>query len=238
MKGIGLFATVLVGCSGSDLTSTQYDDIAAIVGAGIATPDRGGDLGAITDSLTIARGDLPKGFFLNNDGSVTGTRGGIDYRYNVICLDVWGADLSACDPPASTAIVQARWTGQLDMAAFDGPMTRQGVWWLTHLNGPMGQAAGTTTLTAQSATFEDPHRTYWVQDDQDLLMFADMASLDMMGGTVTSTIAVTTADADYIVAAELTLESPANATLYLDDRDYTVDLDTGAVSRGAYDPLY
>jgi len=233
MKAIGLLAT-LAACTGSDqLSPRQYDDVAAIVGSGIATPDRGGDLGAVSDSLLIARGDLPKGFLLAGDGSVTGSRGGIEYRYQVMCISTWDSSFAACDPPASSAVVQARWTGELSMSRFTGPMTRQGVWWLTHLDSPMGVVSGTSTLTAQMATFAEPERSYWVTDDQDLLMFAEMSSMSMMGGSVSSAIDVRTEGATYLVTAELQLDAGPRATLTLDDRTYTVDLDTGGVTRAA-----
>ncbi len=238
MKGLGLLALV-AACGSDELTARQYDDVAAVVGASVATPDRGGDLGAITDSLSIARGDLPKNFVLASDGSVVGTRGGIEYTYRVMCLSPWESypAFAACDPPASSAVVQARWTGQLAMGAFDGTMTREGVWRLDYLSSPMGIAKGGTQLIAQQATFSTDrafdHRTYWITDDQELQMFAEMSSQTMMAGNVTSNVNVTTDDGDYYVTSYLEITSFPTAKLTLDEYEYTVDLDTGEVTRGA-----
>jgi len=238
MKGLLLLAMV-AACGSDELTPRQYDDVAAVVGASVATPDRGGALGAVTDTLAIARGDLPKNFVLASDGAVVGVRGGIEYTYRVMCLSTWEIypGLPACDPPASSAVVQARWSGQLAMGTFDGVMTREGVWRLDYLNSPMGVASGTTNLLAQQATFSTDRafdsRTYWITDDQELQMFAEMSSLTMMAGNVSSNVNVTTEDGEYYVTAYLEITSFPTAKLTLDEYEYTVNLDTGAVTPGA-----
>ena len=218
----------LAACGSSELTDTEYRDVAAIVGSSVATPGRGGSVGASADSLTIARGEVPKGFTLDSSGVVSGNRDGMTYRYKVICLSTWpSSSLAACDPPASAAIVDATWEGTLEMAAFTGPISRHAVFRLSNLASPMGIVTGTTTLDSQRAKFEHPERFYDVTDTQDLMMLADMATHEMMGGELSAAITVEL-DRPYLIDARVTINSDHSATLVLDDdHSYEIDLDTG-----------
>lgn len=217
-----------VACGGDSLSSSEYDDIAAIVASGIATPDRGGDFGVAADALTLARGSLPKGFRLESDSTVTGARGPIVYHYEVSCLQAWG--LAACDPPAQSAIVRAAWSGELTMSAFVGPIDGTAVLRLDHLATPMAEVTGDSQLAAQQATFVDSARSYSVATTTELLLFADMPSHFMMGGAFESSLEVAAPSGSYTVKAELSMTGEPTATLVLDgDHAYVVDLASGAI---------
>jgi hypothetical protein len=221
MKRLAL--VVLVGCGGDGLSQHEYDDVAAIAASSIASPQRGGTLGGIEDALTIARGDLPKGFVLGSDGIVFGTRGELLYRYQVMCLQPM---LAACDPPARSVIMRGWWDGTLSMSSFTGPVHRETVWMIDGLDTEMAVVTGSSTLTSQRATFPDGD-TYAVSDVQDQLMFADMAGRFMRGGAVTATLTV---DDTFVVDVELGLDDGGTATLRLDGtHEYLVDLATGDV---------
>jgi hypothetical protein len=212
----------LGACSSSSdgLSDAEYRDIAAIVGSGISTPARGGDLGTVGDGLLIARGSVPKGFTLGSDGAVTGERGGLTYRYDVMCLQPM-ANIARCDPPAQSAIVRVQWSGELAMSAFTGPIDRAAIWRLDNLATTMAIASGTSTLAAQQAVF--PDRTYTVTASQDVMIFAEMPSKAMVGGAITATVVVDGTP----VHAELSL---ADATLVLDgDHEFAIDLATGDI---------
>lgn len=217
---------ILVGCSGDGLSSHEYDDVAAIAASSIASPQRGGTLGAIEDSLSIARGELPKGFVVEPDGIVRGTRGAITYRYQVLCQQPWFA---ACDPPAGSAVVRAWWDGELAMSAFAGPVHREAIWRINGLTTEMALVTGTATGMEQQAAFPDGD-AYHVIDTQDQMMFADMPGRDMRGGAVTAALTVETADGQFEIAAEMSLDGSEAATLVLDGtHEYVVDLATGDV---------
>lgn len=219
----------LAACTTSVVTSSEYDDLAAIVGSGVATPERAGDLGVVQDSLMLARGSLPKGFVIDKTGMVFGTRGDIFYRYRVDCLQPW--QLAACDPPAQSAVVRASWSGDLAMAAFEGAIERSAVLRLDYLATPMASVTGTTELAAQRATF-DTGRTYRVSSASELMLFADMPSQAMMGGAAETALEVDVSGDRYTVAAELQVTGGPVATLVLDDEHtYLLDLATGAVTR-------
>jgi hypothetical protein len=79
--GGALTAMVVVGCADHAMWRSEYDDVARITAAQLATPDRGGEVGALADCVTIAQGALPKGFNYDTSGLVTGTHAGIAERF-------------------------------------------------------------------------------------------------------------------------------------------------------------
>jgi hypothetical protein len=233
-RWVGLAAMLVVGCADHAMWRSEYDDVARIAGAQLATPERGGEVGALADSVTIARGDLPKGFNYDTSGLITGFHAGVAYRYYVMCTE--GTDRAAmCGPEATHALAIATWEGTLVLPSFTTTIRRQATWRLANLGGAMGTASGSSTLLEAQAVVGD--RSYAVTDQQDMLLFVDMASHDMMAGSMRTELVVTTDPDDdwgheHDVTADVTFTGPGSALLVLDDDfSYAVDLATGAVTR-------
>lgn len=222
-RWFAVLALLVAGCADHAMVRSEYDDVAHIAGAHLATPDRGGEVGALADAITIAQGGLPKGFTFDANGLVRGEHAGVSYRYFLTPED------------ATSAIVVASWSGRLEMPGFTTSLRRQVSWHLHDVTSAMGSASGTSSLMDQRAVF--PDRTYAVTDAQDMLLFVDMASHDMMAGGLRATLAVTT-DPDEAwaatrdVVAEVTFGEGPTARLVLDDDFvYDVDLANGAITR-------
>jgi hypothetical protein len=209
-----------------------------MVGAGLATPDGGGEMGALTDATTIVRGGMPVGF-TRDDIVIRGDHFGVTYRYIATCMEASGAVLDRCGSSTDHAVVLASWDGMLQMSGLGGEIHRDGMWNLTGVRSPMAIATGTSWLLRNDGHFAaDPWVTYRVTDSQDLMMFVDMASGGMMGGGMKIALDVDrTADADHgpqhwshEVAVDATF---ADHTLVLTldgTHGYVVDLATGTVT--------
>lgn len=226
LVGAMLAATLgLVACDDGAAT-TEYDDLSEIVGTSIVTEDRGGALGALADSITISRGELPDGFRRLATGLVSGEHLGVAYRYFVLCMDAHGA-AQRCDGTADNALVLAAWRGTLSERDFAGPMRRQAVWRLHGLTTPVVEASGDDWVMDQEARFTTaPQAHYQLTDHTDLLMFFDAAGPRLIGGSMHSLLAITELGADrrFDVRADVTLDS-RTATVTLDDAyEYVIEL--------------
>jgi len=225
--------SLLGACADRAVTRDEYDDVARIVGAHLATPDRGGEVGALADAVTIARGAMPKGFTYDMTGLVTGHHGGLEYRYFVMCSDA--ADRpTMCGPASASALVVASTSGTLAMPDLTTTLRRQTTWHLADLASAMGSAAGTSSLMEQRAEL-DGH-SYAVTDDQEMLLFVDMASHDMMAGGLRANLSVVIDPGDAWearpeIVAEVAFAPARTATLLLDGLHYEVDLTSGGITR-------
>lgn len=129
---------VLVGaCAQNTVNDVDYTRIAERVGGTIATPDAGGETGALADALAIACGRLPRGFveraISGDDGEVIGYHDGLRYTYLVRCEDARAARM-ACSPQTFRAVALVEWQG------------RVAAWTLEHLQGPVASATGDGAL--------------------------------------------------------------------------------------------
>jgi hypothetical protein len=229
---LALIGALVPSCA--DVWHSEYDDLAKIVGAGLATPDGGGDLGAIADTTMLARGIVPDGF--TSDGLVAqGKRWGVTYRYTVMCSDEFAKPLARCDWRTDRALVLASRSGELAMPDFTARLRDQGTWNITSVGSPIAFVSGSVATMSQEVDFLD--RTYFVTDTGELKAFVDMARQDMMGGTIARRLEVERYDDDgdwwrsFTIAAEVTILSPGTASLALDvDHLYEVDLATGEVT--------
>jgi hypothetical protein len=127
--------TLLAACAQNTVDDVDYTRIAERVGGTIATPDAGGETGALADALAIARGHLPRGFVDRavRDGEITGYHDGLRYTYLVRCEDV-RATRMACSPQTFRAVALVEWQG------------RVAAWTLEHLQGPVASATGDGAL--------------------------------------------------------------------------------------------
>jgi hypothetical protein len=129
--------TLLAACAQNTVDDVDYTRIAERVGGTIATPDAGGETGALADALAIACGHLPRGFVERSvygiDSEVLGSHDGLRYTYLVRCEDVRAARM-ACSPATFRAVVLVEWQG------------RVAAWTLEHLQGPVASATGDGVL--------------------------------------------------------------------------------------------
>jgi hypothetical protein len=128
-------AAVLVlvtACAQNTGDDVDYTRIAEEVGGTIATPDAGGEAGALADAMSIARGEVPHGFTTTNR-TVIGYHDGLRYEYAAICDDASGARM-ACSPVSFHAAVSVVWQG------------RSATWTFEHLQGDLASAVGAGAL--------------------------------------------------------------------------------------------
>src|SRR5512146_3396539 len=127
MRTLTITAVVLAGCASHDISDTEYDEIARMIGTTVTMPDRGGDAGAAADSALLAFGELPAGL-VDRGGMATGTRAGLDVIYMPSCADAAGAQLPRCGPGAATATVIGDWAGGFALGDLSGTVHRNGIW--------------------------------------------------------------------------------------------------------------
>ena len=232
-----LVATMLgAACADSAVTNREYADLARMVGAGLATPDGGGEVGALTDATTLARGGLPAGF-TQIASVVQGSHLGMTYRYIAICMAASGVVLDRCGPSTDHAVVLASWSGMLQLPELGGRMRRDGIWHLTAVGSPMAMVTGTSWLSRQDGSFVDqPTVTYRLTDSKDAMMFVDMASGEMVGGGMKIDLVVDRSEVadhgtqhwSYDVAVDASFAPDQTVALTLDaSHDFVVDLATG-----------
>ncbi len=201
----------LGGCADSASSTVDYDHLASILGASVATPDAGGETGALADSAILARGGLPFGF--ETDGAVvTGLHDGIRYTYLVFCQDMAGAAMT-CSPVTGKAFAVAEWSSPTQK--------RAGIWTLEHLQGTTASVTGRSALTHTSEGMN-------VNDDRDEAFLLDLVSYQPQHGKIATDLAVTSSD-DTLINGAIEFDSSRTAMISLPGHVYQVDLDTGAV---------
>jgi hypothetical protein len=156
-------ATVVAGgCASGDADESQYAEVARIMGAGLVTPDGGGELGAVADAALLAQDQMPPGF--ERSGFVVqGQRGDVTHRYGVVCIDAAGLAMSTCGPSAARALVLASWTGPFETPTHRGTLRRGGSWTISDPWNPTSLVAGTTWLEYDAGTYQ-------LEDTREMLM--------------------------------------------------------------------
>lgn len=196
---------LLAACADASPGQVDYARLAGLVGESIATPDAGGEVGALADAVTLARGGLPDGFSRAGD-IVTGDHDGVRYTYVVTCEDAHGAR-TPCSPVAFRAVALAVWPG------------RSGTWTLEHLQGATASATGASELD---------HEDYATLDQRQEAFLLDLDSLRPAHGTVALDLV---AD-DIPVTGAVYLDGSDQALITLDGNTFVVDLATGEVTPG------
>jgi hypothetical protein len=228
------------------MTTEDYDDAAQAVGAS-ATGDNGGggELGAMSDSASIAFGIVPLGLTATANGQINGNRLGLAYSFSITCEDVNGNTLAVCSPLTDRAEVDAAWNGTLDTRYLDAEVDRSGSWTLDGLQSNTitfdGQSSFSYDATLQSIFRPGVTTSLSFDADADYDAVAiDGPTHDAIGGSATFDVSgrkvVTGTDADvdksFAVHAELEFHADRTATMTLDgDHSYTLNLATGAVVR-------
>jgi hypothetical protein len=185
----------------------DYARLAGLVAESLATPDAGGETGALADATLIARGGLPAGFDADN-GVVTGYHDAIRYTYLVFCQDAQGAHV-ACSRSTFRAFAIAEWDG------------RTGMWTLEHLQGDTASITGASDIT---------HLSYALTDERHEAFLLDLASYRPTHGRIALDLSVLVTGEDTVgVTGTVDLDGSNQAVLLLDGNGFSVDLTTGAV---------
>lgn len=214
MRTTAIFAVALAaGCAGSASSSVDYDRLAPIIGRSVATPDAGGEVGALADALMIARGGLPVGFDPGG-GVVTGVHDGVRYTYGVFCQDASGATMT-CSPATYRAYAFAQW---------DSPsLHRDGMWQLEHLQGATATAKGASSLSHDADGFT-------ITDVRQETLGVDLGRYAPVEGTIEADLRVTTDGEPVAVRASITFTGGRMALVVLDGNTYWLDPATGTTT--------
>ncbi|HEY0480436.1 MAG TPA: hypothetical protein VGD37_23110 [Kofleriaceae bacterium] len=250
------FGLSIAACSSSSSTQpptgAEYDDTAQAIASSTVTRQGdthgAGDIFAMADALSIARGRLPIGFALRSDGRIHGDHMGIDNSFVVTCKDAAGATLAKCDDTTDSATVDIKWTGNLMTPSFTAAIDREGMWTITGLKSATATFNGTSSFSLDTTVHSIFHAGVTSTDtfastagyDAITIATADhqitggSASFEVKGHrTVTGTaMGAHDVDKSFDVTAELTFHADHTATLVLDGtQTFTIDLTTGKVTR-------
>ncbi len=244
MKYLALLSLSLVSsvaCSTTnDHTATQdeLDDVAQQMASTTAPGGGGGEVGSMSDSMTLALGGSLPGFTLAGSGMLTGTHGGLTYSYGITCKDASGATLPACSSLTNSADVDLMWSGTLALPNFTASVTRNGNWSLIGLQTSQATISGNGSFTFDASVtsiFRASTSTYHLSYDAmyDAVLI-DTATKLAVGGDVKYTIdgqhTTGGATSQFSIDADLAFHADGTATLTLDgSHEYTLDLSTGVV---------
>lgn len=235
-RTLGSAVLVLAGCANNGATTVEYDDVAQMLGAGLAV----GEVATFTDAAMLARGVMPDGLGPGG-GMMTGTRAGMSYRYMLSCVDANGAAVP-CGAAAAAANVVAEWSGVHHSVGCDMTTERTASWNLAGLAQPIAAVSGTSSLV-QDAMFSTATgmmmSSYHVTAHEDAQMQLDMSTPAIATGMLRLTLAVVDDERDahgtdtekFAMTAHVMIDG-TSCTLVLDGtHGYAVDLATGDVSR-------
>jgi len=211
----------LVACSHE--VGIEYDDVAKLVGATIATPEGGATLGAVDDSRVLALGGMPAGF-VAQPGSIYGNHGTLEHRYMIVqCRDRENVSIT-CSSLTRMATLVVTWSGTVQIDDVSIASSRQGMWTLANLDFWLPTVTGSSYLQVDGTVGD---RTYAITATETESMLVPNG---MMGGTVRLELAVTRAQASAEMLAEIAFdETRRSASLVLDGNEaYRIDLATGA----------
>jgi hypothetical protein len=218
----------VVACGGNLPAEIQYDEVAQIVGATLATPERGGTLGAVDDSLSLAFGRTPGGFTFDT-GMTSGFHGGLEHRYiMVMCGDAESRPMPECTPDSHMAVLVATWSGTIALAGFDVRTERHGMWTLENLQSAMPAINGESETTS-TAVPTDNSTSYHVRASAIETMVAPQ---DMKGGNIQLELDVARGVFTAAISGEIVFDAIAwSAILVLDGNSYRIDLGTGEIDK-------
>jgi hypothetical protein len=226
------------GTSSSDVTASEYDDVAQNVGTSAASPS-GGDVTAMGDVALLASGTLPLGFTLGANGTVTGSFLGITYDFSLTCSDGQGTNLPTCGSATELADVKVDWSGTLQLPNFSTTMDRHGDWSLMNLQDTSVKLAGngtfsfdssisnpnTTVTAAYHFDYEAAYMAVFI-DKNTKLATAGEIQYDISASKTVTGLAVRT----FSLSADITFNGDGTATIDLDGmHHYKLDLTTHVV---------
>jgi hypothetical protein len=201
----------LGGCAESASATVDYDHLASMLGTSIATPDAGGETGALMDAAILARGGLPVGF-LDEDSVITGMHDGIQYTYVVSCRDLAGASMT-CSPATGTAVALVEWSSPTQK--------RAGMWTLAHLQGATASVTGRSGLTHTSDAMD-------VYENRDEAFLLDLGTYEPRHGQIALQLDID----DAMIDGAIGFNGSRRAVLSLPGHVFNIDLDTGEIVPG------
>jgi len=201
----------VAACADGASGDVDYDHVAQLLGTSIATPEAGGETGALADAAIIARGGLPVGFE-NEHGIVVGLHDGTRYVYMVVCEDTAGAS-TPCSPVAARAFAIAEWSSP--------QQKRTGIWTLEHLQGAVASVTGGSSFTHTDEGLD-------MADDRNEAFLLDLGSYEPRSGTIATDLAID----DTKLSGTIQMTTSRIAMLTLPGHVYQIDLDTGEVVPG------
>lgn len=210
----------------------DYDDVAASVGANLAS----GDFGAIIDSVNMSYGRMPDGFALSMGPDyliLDGARGGLAVRYKVYCRDDLDA-ITSCNGLENHAHVKPTYSGT--MASIDG-VQRTAAWIVRDFNLPEIRIGGTGT-EAFSSHFATGDYVLTMTDNLDHVRFPPTVGAPTSGGidlvihAQRNRAGADPADRLFDVTARIDFDGSDTASLVLDGTEtFTLALSTGITAR-------
>lgn len=236
MKRLALLSMFMfAACSSNNdhaATQQEYDDVARQLGTSAATGNGGGDVGAMSDSMTVALGGSLAGFTVSATGTLTGSHGSLMYSYDVSCRDANGTVLPVCTRLTDSAAIDLAWSGELALPNLDASVSRRGSWTLAGLQSPTASLDGRGTFTFDAALAASMYHLSYGADYHAVAI--DTATKVAIGGEIDYAIDATrttgNVDESFSIDAALVFHADGSATLTLDGtHEYTVDLETGAV---------
>jgi len=226
------------GTSSSDITASEYDDVAQNVSTSTVSPS-GGDVTAMGNVALLASGTLPLGFTLGADGKVTGSFLGITYDFSLTCSDGHGTNLPACGSATEIADVAVDWGGTVKLPNFSTMMDRHGQWSLMDLQDPSVKLAGNGTFSYDSS-ISNPNTAVTAAYHFDyeaayMSVFIDKNTKLATAGEIQYDITATKTVTDQAVrtfslSADINFNGDSTATLILDGiHHYKLDLENHVV---------
>ena len=233
-----LAAASLAGCSSQDqATEADYDDVAQALTAVVTTDNGGGEVGAMSDSVSIALGAGDLSIQASAAGRFKSSHLGLEYDYAISCKDAAGAALQQCTRDTDTADVKVEWSGDLGLPHLTASVDRNGSWQLAKIQSGSARLNGDSDFDLDvklESLFRDVTRSYHVGYNakySDIVL--DLAARRIQSGSVRYSIDAERkatgprreSEAEFNMDGELTFAADGTATLTL-DRNFKYKLDT------------
>jgi hypothetical protein len=241
----------------SQPTSADYDDVAQTIATSTATASAttsggsnlgAGDVIAIRDAVSLARGILPLGFLRDRDGHFRGDHMGVGSDFTIACKDASGAAQTTCNSMTDSATVTVMLKGSLETPNFSASIDREGMWTITGLQSATatldGSASFSLDTTIKSVFHPGVTSTFSFDNSATYkAITVTTADREITGGsasfevkahrTVTGTAnGSNDVDKSFDVTADLTFNADHTATLVLDGmHTFTIDLRTGRITK-------
>jgi hypothetical protein len=244
MKRTVMIVTLAVAsCAQSSPSEDEYNDVAQAIGSTASTGNGGGEIGSFADSARLAVGQMPSGLTLAANGHVTGDHFGLDYDYQLSCVDAAGQAQTSCGATTDAANVTLSWSGALDVPNLSASVERTGDWTLSDIQSGSATFEGEGTFTfdiSVTSIFRPVTSTYHLDYDAQYRAVVLDSAYRPVGGsihysvsaqhTVTGTHAQ--GEGSFEVEADVVFNADHTASVTLDgSHKYRLDLATGLVSR-------
>lgn len=217
-------------------TDAEYQQVAQALGA---TTSQLGDGAALTVATQLATGVVPIGIQLDGTGRFSGEHFGLTYDYAVQCRTLL-LEPVPCGAVVDAAVVDATWSGRLELPRWQASASHTGTWNLRGLSGDVttvdGDAAFTLAATFASASAQNTKTLDLRYDASYDGVQVDDDTHALVGGSIHYAIDMATThttpglddQTHHAIDAVVTFTGGGTATLVLDgERRFTIDLYAG-----------